>query len=273
MSAIGQLSEIWIYPLKSGRGTSLLSAELGPMGLQWDRRWMLVDDQGRFLSQRELPMMARLDVRLEHETAPGLHFRFGQQKLSLPLPPYELASTQVTVWNSTIPAQVFEPEVNRWFSQCLGLSCRLVYMPESSYRATNPDFAPDKRVSFADGYPYLLCNLASLRELNEHLLAKGLVPVGIDRFRANLVVETERPFAEDHWRKLQIGTHHFEIVKPCERCVIVTTDQLSGERSKEPLRTLSELHKLEGKVIFGQNMICASESGQLQLGDQLVIQA
>lgn len=264
------LASIWIYPLKSARGFELQSAEITPTGLRHDRRWMLVDLNGRFLSQRELPQMARLSVKLSEH---NLIFSFEGQSLAVPLPPYELPEIPVIVWRSMIQAQLFDSSINQWLSAVLETSCQLVYMPDSTRRDTNPDFAPDRQVSFADGYPYLVCNLASLRELNRRLEAKGEAPVPMDRFRPNLIVEHETAFAEDNWKQLQLGEHVFDVVKPCERCVIVTTDQQTGKVSKEPLKTLAGFHKLDGKVIFGQNLVCSSESGWLKVGDRLGTQA
>lgn len=260
------LAGIRIYPLKSGGGIELTEAELTPTGLRHDRRWMLVDEQGRFLSQRELPQMARLNVKLTTR----LIFSCDGQNLALPLPPYtDMPEIPVTVWRSTVPAQLFGPDVNHWFTQLLGRPCRLVYMPDNTRRETNPEFAPGQQVSFADGYPYLLCNLASLRDLNQRLEAKGQPPVSMDRFRPNLIVEHDTPFAEDHWQQISLGEQGFKVVKPCERCVIITTDQVTAKVGKEPLTTLASFHKLDGKVIFGQNLVAFSHSGSLKIGDRL----
>ncbi|MEZ0373973.1 MAG: MOSC domain-containing protein [Candidatus Sericytochromatia bacterium] len=259
------LAQIWIYPLKSARGLRIDRAELTVMGLAHDRRWMLVDPSGRFISQRECPALARLEVSLERQ----LGFRWQKRGLELPLPPYDLPEIEVTVWHSQLRAQVFGSGATEWFSQILERPCRLVYMPETTYRRTNPSFAPGKRVSFADGYPFLLCNLASLADLNCRLSEKSLSPVGIERFRPNLVVDHPTAFAEDGWKELRIGAIPFKVVKPCERCVVISTDQLSGQVGKEPLSTLASYRKIAGKVIFGQNLVASVNQGRLQLGDRL----
>lgn len=257
------LSEIWIYPIKSAGGIRVPAADLSPTGLRHDRRWMLVDPDGRFVSQRECATMARLRMRLDAE---GLHCAWDGQltdSLSLPLPPYELPSRSVTVWRSQVSAQCFPEPVGRWFSQHLERPLQLVYLPDSSFRETNPDYAPGRQVSFADGYPYLLTNQASLDDLNGRLAQ----PVPMTRFRPNLVISGAQAYAEDQWQRLQIGEAVFEIVKPCERCVMITQDQQTGVGGPEPLRTLAGYRRLNGKVIFGQNAVARSLSGRVQTGD------
>lgn len=258
------LSELWIYPLKSGRGIRLEQSEITPMGLAHDRRWMLVDATGRFLSQRQCPLMAKIEVSL---AAHSLDFGFEGHRLTLPLPPYaQPPELEVSVWESHVLAQPISALADSWFSARLERPCRLVYMPDSTFRPTSPDYAPGQQVGFADGFPFLLCNQDSLDDLNARLTAKGEASIGIDRFRPNLVVSGAGAFAEDEWRELRIGELGFRRVKPCERCVIVTTDQRSGVVGKEPLRTLASYRRLNGKVIFGENLICHSKQGQLRVG-------
>lgn len=258
------LSELWIYPLKSGRGTRLAQSEITPMGLAHDRRWMLVDAAGRFLSQRQCPMMAKIEVGLQ---AHGLDFGFEGHRFTIPLPPYaQPAELEVSVWDSQVLAQPISDLADAWFSARLGRPCRLVYMPDSTFRPTSPDYAPGQQVGFADGFPFLLCNQDSLDDLNARLIARGEPPIGMERFRPNLVVNGAGAFAEDHWRELRIGELGFRRVKPCERCVITTTDQRNGIVGKEPLRTLAGYRRIEGKVIFGENLICHHKSGKIQVG-------
>lgn len=272
MSSI-TLSELWIYPLKSGRGIRLSEARLSPTGLAWDRRWMLVDPDHRFVTQREVPAMARLEPIIDQAGDPEgpsdptrLGFRFEGRELGKLADAQAWHPAEVVVWRSQVAALMAPAAVNAWLSECLGRPLRLVFMPGSSLRETNPDFAPGRRVSFADGYPYLLCNQASLERLNQALAARGEAEVGIERFRPNLVISGAAADAEDSWQRLQIGDIGFELVKPCERCVIITTDQQSGETGREPLRTLASYRKSDGKVIFGQNLVCEREQGQLSLG-------
>ncbi|PKL80111.1 MAG: MOSC domain-containing protein, partial [Candidatus Melainabacteria bacterium HGW-Melainabacteria-1] len=196
-----------------------------------------------------------------------LNFGWGSEQLQLALPPYQLPHIEVQIWRSKVMAQLFDVGVNAWFSRALMRECRLVYLPDSSFRGTNPDVAPGQRVSFADGYPYLLCNQGSLDDLNQHLRAKGCPTVGIERFRPNLVVSGAKAFAEDNWKQIQIGDIGFELVKPCERCVIISTDQHSGIVGSEPLQTLATYRRQAGKVIFGQNLVARLDCGQVKIAD------
>lgn len=258
-----RLSEIWIYPLKSARGIKLEQAGITSKGLRHDRRWMLVDPAGRFLSQRECPRLALIDVALSEVS---LQFRAGGESLELPLESAEEAaeSLAVDIWQSRVPARHLA-EADSWFSRWLGRPCRLVYLPATTVRPTDPRFARAE-VSFADGFPYLLANAASLELLNQQLRAKGQPAVGMERFRPNLVITGAAAFAEDDWAAVRIGSQAFRCVKPCERCVIVNTDQTTGVVGQEPLRTLAALHRRESKVIFGQNLVHDLPLGELRVG-------
>lgn len=262
------LSGLYIYPIKSARGTRLERAHFSDLGLDYDRRWMLVNPEGHFLSQREIPDLARLEVQLQ-TAENALILGFDGEGLELPLPQDEtyLRSEllEVQLWRSRVAAQAFAPVADRWLSEKLNRACRLVYMPRSTFRETNPEYAPGRRVSFADGYPFLLTHEASLEDLNQRL--EQALPM--DRFRPNLVVRGGEAFAEDRWRSFELGGHHFVVAKPCERCVMTTQDQQTGERSPEPLRTLARYRKLNGKIIFGQNLYSESQAGFLELGQEL----
>jgi uncharacterized protein len=257
------LSALWIYPLKSARGIRVNQAELTPMGLKHDRRWMLIDDQGRFLSQRELPAMAQLIITL---TPQGFTCHFQDHQCDIPLLQQAPATRIVNIWRSEVSAWVYPTAINQWFSERLQKSCALVYMPESTYRDTNPLYAPGQRVSFADGYPYLLANAASLNTLNQHLRDADQPAVTMEHFRPNLVLEGDQPHGEYHWKSLHLQDFVFEVVKPCERCVIVNNDPLSGERNKEPLRTMSQHNRFQNAIIFGQNACSPNSTGTLSVG-------
>ena len=263
------LSELWIYPLKSGRGISVPQAEITAMGLKHDRRWMLVNEDGKFLTQRELPQLAKMCVALASD---HLHCTFENKACQVPFLTSldQTRALQVKVWRSEVTAWGHPPDIDQWFSECLNVPCQLVYMPDSTHRETNPAYAPDGRVSFADGYPYLIANTASLERLNAQLTEAKKTPVTLERFRPNLVFSGAAPYAEDHWHTLRCEStatrYDFEIVKPCERCVIVNTHPQTGERSPEVLRTLGQDHRLEGKIIFGQNACCHQHRGTLEVG-------
>lgn len=264
------LASIHIHPVKSLGGFGVTRSRLTDRGLEHDRRWMLVDPKGIFLSQREVPEMACLHT----EPADG-GFRVKDLRegstLQLPWTLHEGPRQRVSVWSQQINALHGEPLWDEWFSERLRCSARLVYMPASAQRPTDGRYAKGL-TSLSDGFPYLVVSQASLDDLNargqawahEHGTTWAQVPM--DRFRPNLVVAGGEPFQEDHWRGLRIGEADFKLVKPCARCVVVTTDQFTGRRRKEPLRTLATFRTRRGKVIFGMNAVGDVE-GMVQVGD------
>jgi hypothetical protein len=279
-----KLSGIYTYPIKSAGGIALKTARVEQRGFQYDRRWMLVDETGKFLSQRQFPRMALISVLVEGDklvvkapnTEPlsiALNLDRGEASEELAKPSgsvlVELSSSSIPVriWNDVCDAIPVAEEVSQWFSEFLKTSCRLVYMPESSLRPVNPDYAiRDESVSFADGFPFLLISEASLQDLNERLDE----PVSMNRFRPNLVVSGCEAFAEDTWRQIRIGAIAFDVVKPCARCIVTTIDQTQGIRGKEPLATLARYRRQDGDILFGQNLI-PGNLGTLQLGDSVEI--
>ena len=261
------LSEINIYPIKSLKGISLTEAKIEARGLSFDRRWMLVDEHNKFITQREFPKMATLKVEIHSDHLRVLN---GRDKVDVPFEAYGDAKARVTVWGSTVKADVYQPVVSHWFSERLGLKCKLVRMPETTNRIVNPVYAVRKyedTVSFADGYPFLLIGQASLDDLNSRL-AEALP---MNRFRPNFVVEGAEPFEEDNWKKIRIGETVFYVVKPCERCIIPTIDQVKGIKGKEPLTTLNTYRNFKGKVLFGQNLIAEKPDATIRIGDEVEI--
>ena len=199
-----RISEINIYPIKSLAGISLQEAMVEDRGLQFDRRWMLVDDANQFMTQRNFPAMALIRVAAydSHLTA-----SINSRKLEIPFAPDTDICANVTVWNSKVSARIYENEINLWFSQILQTDCKLVLMTEESKRMVNPEYAIRKfedAVSFADGYPFLLIGEGSLADLNSRLET----PLPMNRFRPNLVVSGSDAFAEDTWKKIKIGEQH-----------------------------------------------------------------
>jgi uncharacterized protein YcbX len=261
------LSEINIYPIKSLKGIALTEAKIEARGLGFDRRWMLVDEHNKFITQREFPKMATLAVEIHNDHLKVLN---SHDRVDIPFEAYGDAKARVTVWGSTVKADVYQPVVNHWFSERLGLECKLVRMPETTNRLVNPEYAVrryEDTVSFADGYPFLLIGQASLDDLNSRLAE----PVPMNRFRPNFVVEGAEPFAEDSWKKISIGKTVFHVVKPCERCVITTIDQVKGTKGKEPLTTLNTFRNFNDKVLFGQNLIAEKPGAVLKVGDKIEI--
>ncbi len=258
-----RLSQLYIYPIKSAGGISLKSAEVVERGLRYDRRWMVVDASNRFLSQRELPRMARISVQLVDD---GL-FVSAPEMTTMKVPdlPETARTIPVTIWEDSVEAFEFGAETNEWFSDFLGVPCKLVYMPDETNRLASRNNVAS-RVSFADAYPLLLISEASLEDLNSRLSGS----VAMNRFRPNIVVKGCEPFAEDTWKEIFIGAVRFHLVKPCARCTITTVDQTTGIKGKEPLRTLASYREHNGSVMFGQNLIHGN-TGIVHVGDALDI--
>ncbi len=265
------LSALYVYPVKGLRAIALASARCTDRGLEHDRRWMVVDAGGRFLSQREHPRMATVWTELSGGTltlsAPD------EDAVVVAFPPPSAPAMRVEVWNSVCAALPASREADHWLSNYLGLPCRLVYMPDDSQRFSNERYAGQgKRVGFADGYAYLLTGEASLGDLNARLAATGHPALPMNRFRPNLVVSGAGAFAEDGWREIRIGEAVFRAAKPCGRCQVTTTDQATGEvLGPEPLATLAAFREsTEFGVMFGMNLVSVRE-GTVRVGDELVI--
>ena len=197
------LSEIWIYPIKSLGGIKLEEAQLSPRGLRWDRRWMLLDAEGNFLTQRSTTEMALLTVSLQPDS---LFVRHQQKKLPPLEIPLSITDTgehvEAPVWDDVMLAWYVGTFYDQWFSEALGQPCRLVYMPDESERTTTGKWSGrQQQCSFADGYPVLMIGQESLRDLNARLAEA----VPMDRFRPNLVVDGALPFAEDQWHEFKIS--------------------------------------------------------------------
>jgi MOSC domain-containing protein len=260
-----RLTGLVIYPIKSARGIPLDESPVDEFGLRYDRRWMVVNPSGEFLSQRTHPRLALIAPQIEGEllriTAPEM------PSLELPLRPTDTVRSRVAVWGDICPASWLGENAAGWFSEFLACSCSLVHMADAVVRPADPAFAPtDTRVSFADGFPFLLISEESLADLNRRLAE----PLPMNRFRPNLIVAGAEPYAEDRWHSVEIGAIPMRVVKPCGRCVVTTTDQSTGERGKEPLRTLATYRRQGGEVMFGQNVL-HERPGRLRVGDEIVI--
>jgi len=262
------LDQIWIYPVKSLPGIRLGKSAVNARGLAWDRHWMLVDKQGHFLSQRKLPKMALIGVRLEKD---GIRLSAAQQgSLLVNFVNKNDEAMPVKVWNDELQAQRVGTAVDQWLSAFLGEPVFLVSMPDNTVRVVDPDYAlPDDQTGFSDGFPFLLIGQASLDDLNLRINRKNEI-MTMQRFRPNLVISGSPAFAEDHWQAIQIGNIGFRVVKPCSRCTITTVNPRTAERGAEPLKTLAQYRKRGNKVYFGQNLI-QDDSGVLTVGDALSV--
>ncbi len=265
-----QLTEINVFPIKSLGGCTLSEAVVEPRGLQYDRRWMLINPQGKFVTQREIAAMTQLKTAIAPPFLEIHNQQNPQDILQIALVPAleSMEKRSVSVWDDTCIAHVYPKDVNDWFSDQLGTELCLVYMSDDSQRQADEKYAPKGQyVSFADGFPYLLIGEASLTDLNQRLEE----PVPMNRFRPNLVFSGGEAYEEDQWDDFRIGSIAFRGVKPCGRCIIITTDQNTGIRSKEPLKTLASYRQENNRILFGQNVILtAGEPGAIiRTGDQI----
>lgn len=260
------LAAIYIYPVKSCRGISVESARLDAWGLEYDRNWMVVNAEGCFLTQRELPRMALVETAFEPDILRLTGPNMPDLRLSLDNVGPEV---DVTVWGDRARALDQGDEAAEWFSTFLGVTCRLVGMGDSYSRLVDPDYTlQDAQVNFADGFPSLMISEASLADLN----TRCSEPLPMNRFRPNMVVSGCEPYAEDNWHTVRIGKVTFHVVKPCQRCIITTVDQSTGSRhQREPLTTLATYRRVKGGVIFGQNLVHTGP-GEVRLGDVVEVQ-
>lgn len=255
-----QVHSLHIYPIKSCQGIDLEQAELVDTGFRWDRHWMLVDEKGEFLSQRRLPRMATIETAF---TDQSLVARQGGCEIEIPLHSPDVDRIPVQIWNDLLPGSIVSDEVDAWFSEVLETECHLVYLPESVPRQVDRDYAQEGcRVGFADGFPLLVVSQESLEPLNQRLDR----PVGIERFRPNIVVRGGEPHGEDNWSSIRIGDIDIDLPKPCSRCVIPSIDQLSAEPNSAVLRALADYRRGEnGKIYLGKNGL-HRKSGWIEVG-------
>ncbi len=253
------VSGLAIHPIKSCAQVTLDHTLLDRFGLLHDRRWMVVDVSGRFLTQRQQPRMCQVQPGL-HGDALQLHAP-GMPSLVVSTPSAN-RKMMVSVWNDHCKALDAGDAAAAWLRRFLSIDCRLVFFPDDEVRLVDPTYGkPGDQTAFSDGFPLLLTTQASLDDLNARLDA----PISMQRFRANLVVEGCEAFAEDTWRRLRIGGLTLRVVKPCSRCAIPNIDPATGQRDVEPTRTLSSYRQRDNKIYFGQNVIIEG-SGELAVG-------
>jgi uncharacterized protein YcbX len=261
------LTEIWIYPIKSLGGIPLNKATVMPKGLEYDRRWMLVDNDGVCMTQRIYPQLALFKTAFSND---HLLITFKEKSIRILLnPSANNASQQVVIWDDTVTTFEVDRETSNWFSTAAGVTCKLVYFPEENARPVDPRYkVNDEQVSLADAYPFLIIGEGTLQDLNERLVK----PVPMDRFRPNFVFTQGDAFEEDSWRNFSIGNIQFVGVKLCARCVLTTVDQKTSEKSAEPLKTLSTYRAQNNKVYFGQNLVAVNQ-GEIKVGDKIKIES
>jgi len=258
------VSQLWIYPVKSLKGIRLEASRATARGLRHDRRFVVVDPGGVFLTQRDVPAMATVWTEID-----GDRLRLSAPdagEVGVPLEPAAGEALRVEVWDSLTPAIAPSPEADGWLSEVLGRTCRLAYMPGSTRRESKPGHGgPGRLVGYADGYAHLVVSEASLAALNARLAR----PVTMDRFRPNIVLAGLGAFEEDAWKDFTAGAAHFRMAKPCGRCQVTTTDQVTGEvTGPEPLATLGAWRPSEAfGARFGMNAVTLSD-GDLRVGDE-----
>ena len=262
------VSGLYIYPVKSLGGIKIDAAELTDRGFKHDRRWMLVDNDNRFLTQREHSQMALIGTSI---TEDGIYVFQKSSPSHHVLIPFSYSSGKkivVNIWDDLCDAVAVSDELNEWFSDALSISCKLVHMPDDSLRKVDERFAVTKNevTSFSDAYPILIISQESLNDLNSRLPHE----LPMNRFRPNIVVEGCEPYEEDTMQNFRINGIDFYGVKLCARCVMPTINQDTAEKSKEPTRTLYSYRRREHNVYFGQNVLYHN-AGVIKVGDTLDI--
>ena len=268
-----RVSDLFIYPLKSARGIALPSTDIDAYGLPGDRRAMVTDAEGHFITQRELPALARIDVRPEAGA-----FRLlmqGKPEIAVP-PPRPDRRLDVMVWKSAVSAAVADDDSNSRLSEWLGRAVKLVFFDGQAQRTANAEWAGEgSPVTFADGYQILVTTTGSLKALNADLAAHAEGNVGMERFRPNIVVDTDEAWAEDRWAAIEIAGIRFDLVKPCARCIMTTQDQLTGSREvANPMPAMGRIRMSGDRRVpgplFGWN-VTPRGTGRVTIGDEVKI--
>jgi uncharacterized protein len=262
-----QVSQLFIYPIKSLGGIAVQQATIEHTGFAYDRRWMLVDENNKFITQRTHAKLALLQTAITPNALLVQHCQQADQSIAISLLPPQAPVIMVQVWDDTCAAVVADAACNEWFSDMLNLKCKLVYMPINSQRLVDPRYALHNDItSFSDGYPINMISEESLADLNNRLPAA----LPINRFRPNIVIKGCEPYEEDIMQQIHINGIELSGVKLCSRCVVTTINQQNLSTSKEPLKTLSTYRKRNNKIYFGQNVLF-SNSGTITVGDQLYV--
>lgn len=260
-----RVTRLYLHPVKSLGGIAVSQFEVDRFGPRMDRRWLVVDSKGQFITQRQKAAMALVKTALEGEQV-TLTVQ-GREPVRFAPTDFTGGERQVHVWRDTCVARSGPAALNQWISEALGTQCQIVFMPDTTARKVNTEYARQgETVSFADGFPLLLTTEVSLDDFNSHMP----FPVGMERFRPNLVVEGTTPFAEDGWQRIQVGQMIFRLAKPCSRCAIPTIDPQTAQKQPEVFKTLKSYRARDGEVYFGQNLL-PEGPGIVRVGDEVHI--
>lgn len=262
-----KVSQLYIYPIKSLGGISLSSVNVTDRGFEYDRRWMLIDHNNRFLTQREFTSMALLQVQLLADGLKVFHKQDENNFIIVPFAPLKNERLATDIWGIACNPLLVSDEADKWFSAALNISCRLVYMDDDTQVKIDERYNIDNSLtSFSDGFPILMISEASLNDLN----SKATEALPVNRFRPNLVISDANAFEEDSMKEFVINDIHFYGVKPSSRCVLTTIDQNTAAKGKEPLKTLAAYRNMNNKIYFGENVIAAG-TGTIHIGDSITI--
>ena len=258
-----QITQLYIYPVKSLGGIALKESRVEARGLQHDRRWMLCDENNQFITQRKF---AQLDLFRLNRIDSGFQIEFQGNYIQIP---YSINGDriQVKIWEDTCDAIEY-PEASAWFTKMLSITCKLCYMPNDTKRIVDEKYAGSNQInSFSDGFPILIAGQQSLDFLNQKLKQ----PIDINRFRPNMVFDGGSAYDEDSFSMFRINDVLFKGVKPCARCQVIGIDQYTSTVNLEPLSVLSSYRNVNNKLLFGQNVIVLKEDGLIKVGNQLIL--
>lgn len=267
-----RVSDLFIYPVKSSRGIALQTSEIDAFGLPGDRRAMFANPDGSFITQRELPQLARIDVR---PTSSAFHLAIADEELVVPLPNGG-SRIDVSIWKTIVNAAMADDRSNETLSRWLGREVRLVFFDAAASRTASAEWAGEGTpVTFADGYQILVTTTGSLKALNADLAAHGEGSVGMERFRPNIVIDTDEAWPEDYWAAIEIGGIRFDLVKPCARCIMTTQDQQTGSREvPSPMQAMGRIRMSADRRVpgplFGWNATPRA-AGTVSVGDEVKI--
>ncbi|WDI30189.1 MOSC domain-containing protein [Hyphococcus flavus] len=266
-----KVSSLHYYPVKGVRGVACERAAFDERGLVNDRRWLVTSAEGQSLTQRDHPVLAQVEAKV---TSDGLRLSCNGAECDVALPP-RASRRRIKVWRDEVDAMDAGDKASSWFSTLLDRPARLYFMDEEAERMTTAKWSPVSTVSFADMHPFLIATTESLQALNDSIIANGGEAVGMERFRPNIVIDGAEAWADDSWLVIKIGDYVFDVIIPCDRCVVTTKDQMTGESAgKEPLRTLAKIRKSADAKITGAlfGWRCSPRgSGELKVGDKIEV--